>query len=326
MEKEFFIGEDDYQDKMNHEVKSFIDSRVKTAKLKTRDGKNIAYYYAIHPESKGTIVLVHGFCEYFAKFHELSYYFYKEGFSFYFMELRGHGHSDHDIPENVCKVSTTSFFELRDDLKELLDRIILPKVGKENLYLYSHSMGGCISALFLEEYPDYFKKAVLSSPMMKISWNGLPMPVVKMLIWYKKRRREMDDYVPGAHDFNGKEEFETSSCMSRARYDKIMAYRKAYKGNQTYGGTYRWADASLKGMKSAQKNAKKIKTPIFLATAGSDNMVDNSGQDEFISHCAAIAKHKVYPGAKHELYNATQEIREEYFQDLFDYFEGETKC
>lgn len=322
MEKNFFIGEDDYKDRMNHEVKSFLDSKVKNAKIKMRDEKNISYYFAIHPESKGTIVMIHGFCEFFGKFEETAYYFYNEGFSFYFIELRGHGHSDHDVPGNPSKVSTASFFDMRDDIKEVLDRVICPKVGKENLYLYSHSMGGCISALFLEEYPDYFKKAVLSSPMMKISWGGLPIPVVKMMIWYKKRRREMEDYVPGCRDFDGKDEYETSSSMSRARYDKMMTDRKAYKGNQTNGGTYRWAAASLDGMKSLQKNAGKITTPVFLATAGKDNMVDNSGQDEFISHCPAISKHKVYEGAKHELYSATDEIRAEYFNDIFDYYES----
>lgn len=323
MDKDFFIGEEDYSDRMNHEVKRFIDSKVKSEYIKMRDGRKIAYYFAINPESKGTIVMIHGFCEYFAKFHELSYYFYKEGFSFYFIELRGHGHSDHDVPENPSKVSTSSFFEMRDDVKEILDRVILPHVGKENLFLYSHSMGGCISALFLEKYPDYFNKAVLSSPMLKVSWGGLPMPVVKAIIWYKKRRRELDEYLPGAGDFDNKDVFDTSSAMSRVRYEKTLADRRAFKGNQTYGGTYRWGDSAIKGMNSARKNAKKIETPIFLATAGHDNMVENSGQDEFVSTSLAVVKHKIYADSKHELYNATNEIRTEYFLDLFDFYENE---
>ena len=42
------------------------------------------------------------------------------------------------------------------------------------LFLFGHSMGGCVSALFLEKYPDTFKAAVLTSPMLKMLFGTMP--------------------------------------------------------------------------------------------------------------------------------------------------------
>ena len=43
---------------------------------------------------------------------------------------------------------------------------IVTKESKSKQYvLFAHSMGGCISTLFMEKYLNYFKCAILSSPM-----------------------------------------------------------------------------------------------------------------------------------------------------------------
>ena len=44
--------------------------------------------------------------------------------------------------------------------------------GKK-MVLYAHSMGGAIGALVLEQYPELFDCAVLTSPMLKMKFNIL---------------------------------------------------------------------------------------------------------------------------------------------------------
>jgi len=41
--------------------------------------------------------MVHGFCEFFGKFHETAYTFYEQGYSVFFVELRGHGYSENHL-------------------------------------------------------------------------------------------------------------------------------------------------------------------------------------------------------------------------------------
>ena len=44
----------------------------------------------------------------------------------------------------------------------------------KTLFLISHSTGGTIAALYLEDFPDDFKGAVFASPMMKINFGIFP--------------------------------------------------------------------------------------------------------------------------------------------------------
>lgn len=45
-------------------------------------------------------------------------------------------------------------------------------------------MGGAIGALVLEEYPHLFDCAILTSPMLKMRYKGMPELLVKFLKAY----------------------------------------------------------------------------------------------------------------------------------------------
>ena len=108
---------------------------------------------------------------------------YEEGYSIYFLELRGHGLSYRPVT-NPSMVDIGDFDEYVEDLKSFLDTIVIPDQTENSelpdytalpLFLYAHSMGGCIATLFLEKYPDIFQAAVLSSPMIKAAWLERPL-------------------------------------------------------------------------------------------------------------------------------------------------------
>ena len=66
---DFYIGEEDYKEKMTTLVEPFIDT-VEDGYFLTDDHTKIHYYYKVNPEEKGAIVISHGFCEFFGKFYE----------------------------------------------------------------------------------------------------------------------------------------------------------------------------------------------------------------------------------------------------------------
>jgi len=70
---------------------------------------------------------------------------------------------------------------------------------------------------FLEEYPDDFRAAALSSPMIRINsgntpaWQVKALSVLSVLLGWQMRT------LPGSREFSGEDDFENSCSVSRSR-------------------------------------------------------------------------------------------------------------
>ena len=99
-------SDSDFMEVMKTQNKAWRDKYVTQGKYQSFDDIEINYYYAIPDSAKRAIVLVHGFCEFWGKFHEYAWYLYKAGYAVFFMEQRGHGYSGGklDAPDIVFKI------------------------------------------------------------------------------------------------------------------------------------------------------------------------------------------------------------------------------
>lgn len=316
-EKGFFIGENDYEKRMEAEVIPFL-SKISQGDFMGYENKNIHYYYAINEDEKATIVISHGFSEHFPKYHEMFYYFYEAGYSVFYIEHRGHGYSYREIDE-LDKVHVLRFQSYVDDLKIFIDTVVKEKSKTKKLFLYSHSMGGCIASLYLEQNPDEMKAAVLSSPMHQLNFRGNSPAMVKLLTVWSKIAGWDKKFLPGQHGFDGINTYPNCSAQSQKRHAYLFEEKKKNKYYQTNGGTYKWCRESLKAMDEAIKNAGKIKTPCILFQAGLDTMVEPGGQEKFLANNPAIKKY-YYPDAKHELFNALDADRKKYYEEVLDFY------
>ena len=312
------------------------------------DGSRIQYYRALNPNAKAVIVMVHGFCEFFGKFHEPAYNFWEDGYTIYFIEQRGHGGSQRSVKQ-FDHVDVTDFSEYVEDLKTFLDKVVLPETqglftraavagnagmmsarggNKLPVLLYAHSMGGCVSTLFLERHPEYFKAAVLSSPMLKMTFGDRPLWQVKALMALSKTLRWNEQTMPGQNDFDpNKPDFEGSATLSRARYDYQWDLRVRPENKDLYtmnGGTYRWGRAAWKATQDLLKDEDKIRIPVLVCQAGNDVFVDNEGQDHF-AKTAPNAKLIRFPKAKHEIYASGGKIQEQYFREVLNFYSSFAK-
>ena len=85
---------------------------------------------------------------------------YEAGYSVYMNEHRGHGYSDGKTSD--CGMVTINDFNTYVyDLHKFVEEVVHIKEKGNSLYLYAHSMGGGIAAMYLEKYPADFCKAVL---------------------------------------------------------------------------------------------------------------------------------------------------------------------
>lgn len=314
------LGEEDFENNMVHLVRPLLQEYQTTGYFQSFDDTRIFYEYYIHPRERATVVISHGFCEFNAKFEEVIFYFFQAGYSVYIPEHRGHGYSQRRV-EDQSKVYINSYDEYVEDFHEFITNIVCKDKLQKNLVLYAHSMGGAIAALFLEQYPDIFTCAILSSPMLEMDCGKVPMSAVWLLLLLKKLTRSEEEYVSGHKAFDGIPQFATSACLSEARYNYIFSKRLQDKNYRTYGASCAWTLASLKAIRKLQKRAKLVNTPILLFQAGRDTTVKTGGQRRF----AEKSKHTslvVIPESKHEIYNADLEIREEYYQKIFAFIEA----
>lgn len=108
------------------------------------------------------ILLVNGRVEGYLKYQELAWDLWRQGYSLYLIDHRGQGLSDRLLADKE-KGYVADFDDYVLDLKQFHDDVILADKPAK-LFLLAHSMGGAISARYLERWPDDIKAAVLSSP------------------------------------------------------------------------------------------------------------------------------------------------------------------
>lgn len=304
---------------MEQIMEPLLDGYREEGYFQSYDGHPMHYEIYRQEEETARVVLSHGFCEFTRKFDEVIFYFFQAGYTVYMMDHRGHGYSYREV-ENLSKVHITDYEIYVRDFHSFIETIVKKEDSYKPLYLYGHSMGGTIGALYLEEHPEVFRKAVLSSPMMEVEVGKYPVWVTWMVMLFKCYTGPGTGYVPNHYDFDGIPIFEESSCLSKARYDRIFEKRIADAHYQTYGGTFYWTLASLRAVIRLHKNAHKVKIPVLLYQAGSDTVVRNRGQDRFIAKVPGAVK-CFAKDSKHEIYNSKTQMRREYYENVFQFLQ-----
>ena len=314
------IKDVDYDEYMENENPRWRSEYVKQGDFSSFDGLNLRYYHASQGEGKepkGCIVMLHGYCGFWGKFHEVAPFFWQAGFDVFFLEQRGHGYSGRQIDDKDM-VHVMDYADYIADVKTFMDKIVMPSAGKLPKIIYAHSMGGAIAVLFLEEHPEYFDAAVLSSPMFSIKTGSTPSIAVKLLCAKIRLLHQENLSFPGGKRFDGIPTFETSSARSEKRYNYIFNQRLKDEHYHTYMMSNGWGAASFKATARLLRRASKVKTPVLLLTAGNDALVNMSGHEKFAKRASNV-QHINYEDSKHEIYNDVDEVREKYFNDIFTF-------
>lgn len=308
------ILEEDYERQMQEVVEPYLKKRRTDGML---DGLYYEFYGQRQP--KGTIVISFGFTESCEKYHELIYYMHREGYQAAIMDHRGHGKSLREV-EGIQLVHIEDFGQYVEDFHTFIKNVVLPKAGNAPLYLYAHSMGGCIGTLYLEQHPEIFKKAVLNAPMYGINNGSVPdfaarlLCLGAMLIGKKKKKL----FTMG--DFDAEESFESSGCNSQARHEYYLKLRREHKEYQTSGATYGWAHAALRAARRAiaPANAANIHIPVLLFQAVEDTFVRAKEQDLFLNRVPDARKIMVH--SRHEINRMPSAMLEPYMAEIFEFY------
>lgn len=299
------LKEENFAGQMEQTVLPYLAARRQEGTMERVPGEKLVYEHYRADQEKAVVVLVHGFCESIRKFRESAYYFLKEGYSVWLLQQRSHGASFRPVPEDPSLVEIRNFRDLTEDLHYFVTQVVSPD-NQENrpLYLFGHSMGGGISACYIEMYPDDFEKAVLSSPMLDLDSGGTPVWLLVLYAWLLKLVKKGTKYLPGSKAFDPRPDFENSCTNSRARFDYYWEETLQHRDMQTSAASMDTAYSFLRLTKFAkkQKNIDRIRTRVLLVQAGKDGLVPPAGQNEFSEKLGSRGKKIVIPEAKHEIY------------------------
>ena len=314
-----WITEENYEEVMQTVVEPFLAERRTEGYDERVAGQPIYYEHFTADAPKGVIVISHGFTESVKKFYEAIYYMLQAGYEVFGLDHRGHGRS-YRHNQDPLVVHVEHFQDYVLDLKHLVDTVVKPAAGSLPLYLYCHSMGGCIGAWTIESYPELFNKAVLSSPMLGLGFGKIPTPVVYAVASLKGIGAKKALPMAPQQGFVTEPDFEKSCDSSECRYLYYHKKRLADELLQTQAASINWGKEAVKATKrvTSKYQTGKISIPVLVCQAGADTVVKNESEDLFVSRVPQSEMYKV-PDMKHELYMTDSEVLIPYWEKIFKF-------
>ena len=321
------ISETNFSSDMDNEVIPFLTPIRQCDYLPIDASRGDAgrLYYETYcpPNAHSALVISHGFCETIEKYKEVIYYFVKMGFQVYLADQRGHGRSLRDTG-HANMVHINRFEDYVETLHHFVLSVVKPKTRSIPLYLYAHSMGGGIGALYLETYPDTFQKAILTSPMLAISMGPVPAFLAKGLGFLMVKLGRAESYAPGQHAFISGEKWEESGSACEERFRYYQQKKESTPLFQNSGSCYGWAYQSLCACHriTQKRNCAKITVPVLVFQSKNDTFVKASAIRRFVQY-TTTAKLVSIEGSRHEIYNSHQKVLIPYYQEIFRFLESE---
>lgn len=320
-----YIYEKNYKEDMRKKVEPYLKKKLKTGYLLGKNDLKLYYEKFIVEKPKANIVICHGFGECIEKYYELIYYFMLERYSVFILQHRGHGKSER-LGIDESQINVESFDYYVEDFKKFLDEIVIPNNKNKGIFLFAHSMGGGIGTVFLEKYTQYFKAAVLSSPMHEINTGRIPKALAHTISTSMKLLGMKKRYIPGHTPYIEKNKFESRATSSRARYEYVYEKIKNNKEYQSGGSSVLWYLESSKATRNLVKseNASKVKIPVLLFQTEYDTYVKPKAQNKFAAYAKNCNLIQV-KGSKHEAYFEKDEIAFSVIEKMLIFYEDNCK-
>lgn len=268
--------------------------------------QNIPIHYAnytTNPNATRCLVILPGRSEALEKYAEVVYDLDNGSLAgelqYFLMDHRGQGSSGRML-EDSQKGHVDSFNNYVLDLKKFMDTIVKDHSCSETALL-AHSLGAGISTKFLQKYPEYFDRAALTSPMLKIQTAPYRYEVARTLVVAAMIAGQGKKYGPGQKGFDPTRNFEANSfTTSPARYEMAMDIFDIFPETRLGGVTNQWLNEVMFATSAIRAHYNDIKIPLKVFHAGIESYSDKNEMIKLCDkapHCTRIyletAKHEV---------------------------------
>ncbi len=285
----------------------------------TFDGKKIYYEYFLCENSRASIVIVHGLSEFTKKFYEVATWFLNQGYNVFLYDQRCHGLSCR-LTDRVDLIHVDNFNDYVKDLSVFIDNVVLPAEEKP-LYIYSHSMGGAVTAMYLAQHKDKIQKAVLSAPLIEPTVEKVPSWLVRLYVYFGMKKYGSKSKFIFSKEFDPERANKYSMEPSKNRFSHNLNMRCNEPRYQSTPMTYGWVyNSVLLPIRILKRQvAGSIKTPVLLLSAEKDTVVRNDAQVRFAKKCRTC-KMVTVNNTDHSMLTASYEVICEHVKQVLDFY------
>lgn len=296
----------------NADIETFWQQHAQVSTFQGLDQKTV-HTVAIKTGNDKAIVISQGRNESALKYKEVAYDLNSQGYDLFIIDHRGQGLSER-FGGDQYRGYVTNFQDYITDFNQYVQSLALDKNYAQR-YLLSHSMGGAITALYLEQYNSPFQAAVFFSPMLSINLGRMPSFLAKIVSyssahvcsWFSDKAC----YVPGGKGYTRRYFENNHVTHSEKRFYSGQYGFETVANTQLGDPTMQWLSTSLHATERAIEEAHKINIPVLLIQAGADNIVTSQGQKAFFNNINKCKDNDflTIAGAKHEILIETDEYR-----------------
>jgi lysophospholipase len=271
----------------------------------------------------GTVCLFQGRSEFIEKYFETITDLRRRGFAVATMDWRGQGGSAR-LLKNPAKGHAENFAQHDADVRTFMSEIVLPDCPPP-FYCLAHSMGGHLVLRLAQTKVCWWDRIVLSAPMIRFAGSE-PTNSVRCVISEVATLFGLGDaFIPGGRAQSWEAgSFEGNKLTSdRLRYERAQEVVQASPHLGIGSPTIAWAAAACSSISVINSAAfmDSVKVPILIVAAGNDQIVSTPAIERFASrlkNCTRI----VVAGAKHEILQERDQLREQFWAAFDAYIPG----
>ncbi len=249
-------------------------------------------------EAKAKVLLVHGYAEHSSRYAHFAEFLTGADYAVYAYDHRGHGLS------SGKRAYIDRFSLLLKDLTAVFDWM---RKGKEKkpVFLFGHSMGGAVVALYCLSRKPELQGVILSGAALQVSRDIAPL--------LQKFSSALGSLIPNVPTVKLNPEYISRDPEVVKAYieDPLVYTERIYA---------RTGAEMLDATRTLQGELDRFDYPVLILHGGDDKLAETEGSRRLYERAASNDKTlKVYPGAFHELVHETN--REEVMADILDWLE-----
>jgi lysophospholipase len=271
-------------------------------------------------ERHGTVCIFPGRSEFIEKYFEVVGELRRRGFAVAVLDWEGQGGSSR-LLRNALKGHVKDFARYEDDLTLFMSDVVLPDCPPP-YYALGHSMGATVLLNAATKKGCWFSRMVLSAPMLKLVSLPVSQPTLARFAGAASFCGFGGSMVPGGmKTYLASQNFEGNLLTSdRERFLRNLSVLQAAPELCVGPPTIGWLRCAVAAMGAIDdaKFPSRLRVPVLMLAAGEDRIVSSKAVED-LSFRLKVGSQILLRGARHEIMQERDAIREQFWA-AFDAF------
>lgn len=229
---------------------------------------------------RGTLIIHHGLADHSTRYAPLAEALARAGYAVWALDMRGHGRSA------GARVVMEGIDVMLDDLDAFV-RLVRARAPQQPLFLFGHSIGGLIAALYTIERQPALAGTITVSPGIALEAPPIQAAAIQLV----------NALSPNAAIFAVPHPLFSNqpAVVHDMDTDPLISQRPA---------PARTARAALDGIRRVWAAPERITVPLLALHGQEDRVTAPSGSRDLVARAASPDKTlRVYPGFPHDLFH-----------------------